>query len=218
VAAVAEGFACVSPSGEFALRLPVLGEGTRMNDAKCDALGRFWAGSNAMDFEPGRGLLHVLIPDWSTRVLLDGLTLPNGMGWSADGRTFYLVDTMEGALDAFDHDPDGPTLTNRRRLLSILASDGLPDGLTVDASGCLWIALWGGAQVIRVSPDGDILDRLEMPVRQPSSCAFGGSSFDTLFVTSAGDGLDGGDDALDGSVFRVTELCATGVPSTRFAG
>lgn len=217
-AATAEGFASVDADGAATVRRAVLPDGERMNDAKCDARGRLWAGSTALDFRHGRGALHVLLPDWTSRVVLDGLALPNGLGWSPDGRTFYLADTIAGEVYAFDTDPGDTVLRRRRTLVRIPERAGLPDGLTVDAAGCLWIAVWGGDRVVRVSPEGDLLAEVPMPVHQPSSCAFGGPGLDVLYVTSAREGLELADDDVAGSVFAVGRTGAVGLPSSAFAG
>ncbi|GAA5187626.1 SMP-30/gluconolactonase/LRE family protein [Rugosimonospora acidiphila] len=218
VAATSAGFAAVDAGGAMTVRRAILPDGQRMNDAKCDRHGRLWAGSTTMDFQPGEGALHVLMPDWTTRVLLNGLTLPNGLDWSPDGRTFYLADTMVGEISAFDTEPGDTTIRRRRTLFRIPSERGMPDGLSVDATGCLWVAMWGGDRVIRLSPDGDLLGEVPMPVHQPSSCAFGGPRLDVLYVTSARDGLDlpAGDPA--GSVFAIDRPGAVGLPSTPFAG
>jgi sugar lactone lactonase YvrE len=217
VAAMEDGFAEVDVDGTMRVRAHVLRDGVRMNDAKCDPTGRLWAGSTRIDFTPGEGALHVLEPDWTTRVVLHGLTLPNGLGWSPDGRTFYLVDSMEGVLWAFDTELASGTLGARRELVRFKESDGLPDGLCVDAAGCLWLAMWGGGRVLRIAPDGAVLEALDMPVVQPSSCAFGGAGLDVLFVTSAAEGLSTMD-SLDGSLFAVAGLGHNGVPAVRFGG
>jgi sugar lactone lactonase YvrE len=216
VVACQEGFGFVADEGRFEVRRPVLRDGERMNDAKCDAAGRFWAGSTAMDFDAGRGALHVLRPDWSTDILLDGLTLPNGMGWSPDSRTFYLTDTVAHAIYAFDFDLARAALSARRTLIEFAEPDGMPDGLCVDSDGWLWVAMWGGGRVLRVSPAGEIRTEIALPVRQPSSCAFAGAELDLLCVTSASDGLDLDDNALDGSVFRVSGTGSAGLPQAGF--
>lgn len=218
VAATAEGFGTVDGHGELDPRLAILPEDSRMNDAKCDRLGRLWAGSTQMEFAPGRGTLHVLLPDWTTHVVWDGLTLPNGLGWSPDGGTFYLVDTIEGEISAFDTDPVTTRLTGRRLLHRFAAGGGMPDGLTMDTAGCLWIALWGGGRVVRISPGGDLLTEVALPVAQPSSCAFGGKALDTLYVTTAREGLDLDEGDPDGSVFCVEGLGVVGSPGETFAG
>ncbi|MEU7866414.1 SMP-30/gluconolactonase/LRE family protein [Dactylosporangium sp. NPDC049140] len=216
VAAVAEGFASVEAG--MTVRCAILPERERMNDAKCDRHGRLWAGSTTMDFQPGRGALHVLMPDWTTRVVLEGLTLPNGFDWSPDGRTFYLADTMAGEISAFDADLERATIGRRRTFARFPQDTGMPDGLTVDATGCLWVAMWGGDRVVRLSPDADLLGELPMPVHQPSSCAFGGPALDVLYITSAREGLDLADDDPAGSVFAVNGLGVAGTPAAMFAG
>ncbi|GAA3689068.1 SMP-30/gluconolactonase/LRE family protein [Nonomuraea antimicrobica] len=218
VAATAEGFASVEADGSMTVRRAILPDGERMNDAKCDSQGRLWAGSTAMDFEPGKGALHVLMPDWTSRVVLDDLALPNGLDWSPDGHTFYLADSIAGEISAFDTEPGSTRIGRRRTLFRIPAHSGLPDGLTVDAAGCLWVAIWGGDRLARISPDGDLLGEYPMPVHQPSSCAFGGPRLDVLYVTSAREGLDLADGDPAGSVFALAGTGAVGRPSTAFAG
>jgi sugar lactone lactonase YvrE len=192
-----------------------------MNDAKCDPHGRLWAGSTQMEFAGGQGALHMLDADWRHKIVLHGLTLPNGLGWSPDGRTFYLIDSIARELNAFDVTPGGCALSGRRVLTTFGEDAGLPDGMTVDSTGCLWIAMWGGGRIVRVSPEGSVIDVVPVPVAQPSSCAFGGPGLDVLYVTSAREGLDLPPlpaTAVDGSVLAVRGLGVTGLPGTRFGG
>ncbi len=225
IAATREGFADVTADGAWATRLHILDDGTRMNDAKCDPGGRLWAGSTQMDFAAGQGALHMLDTEGRTETVLDGLTLPNGLGWSPDERTFYLVDTVARELNAFDTDTGdtdtgGIRLSSRRVLKTFGEGTGLPDGLTVDSDGCLWVAMWGGARIVRVSPEGSVIGEVPVPVAQPSSCVFGGPRLDVLYVTTAREGLDAAlpDTAVDGSVLAVSGLGVTGLPSVRFGG
>lgn len=220
VAATREGFAVISPDGQLESKLNVLQSGHRMNDAKCDSRGRFWAGSTDMSFASGEGAVHVLAPDWTVRTPLEGLTLPNGLGWSTDDRTFYLADTMENVLWAFDYDPDTAALGRRRALRTFHDSEGMPDGLCVDAADRVWLAMWGGSRVLALAPNGSVLTELAVPVRQPTSCAFAGRELDILCVTSAREGLGLADDdpAPDGSVLSVTGTGARGMASVPFAG
>jgi sugar lactone lactonase YvrE len=160
----------------------------------------------------------VLSADWSREQVLDGLTLPNGLAWSPDGRVFYLVDTIAGEVNAFDVVPGTPAPANRRLLARFPQRTGMPDGMTIDAQGCLWIAMWGGDRLVRLSPEGSVLLEVEMPVRQPSSCAFGGPDLDVLYVTSARDGLDLPERDPAGSVFAVRGLGVRGLPAARFRG
>jgi sugar lactone lactonase YvrE len=218
VVACAEGFGAVSADGTFEIRLASLGADSRMNDAKCDLAGRLWAGSTEIGFTRGGGALHRLRPDWTSEVVVDGLTLPNGIGWSPDSSVMYLADSMERTVEAFDFDPSDGKLSGRRMLASFTEQDGMPDGLCVDTSGALWVAMWGGAKVLRVSPRGQVTAAVAMPVRQPSSCAFTGAGLDVLCVTSASEGLDlpEGGAALDGSIFALTGTGARGTVPARF--
>ncbi len=172
----------------------------RMNDGKCDTRGRFWAGTQSLDHSPTRGALYCLELDGSVTVVLAGVSISNGIGWSPDDRSMYYVDTMTGGVDQFDFEPDTGSVGNRRRLIDIPDRDGLPDGLTVDEEGCIWLALWGGGEVRRFDASGRHLRTVPMPVRYPTSCAFGGASLDVLFVTSARRAP--GED-LGGSLFAV---------------
>ncbi|MFB6782379.1 SMP-30/gluconolactonase/LRE family protein [Streptomyces sp. NPDC056352] len=218
VAATTEGFTDVRADGTWTTRLAVLPPGRRMNDAKCDSQGRLWAGSCAMDFATGRGALHVLAPDWATQPVLDGLTQPNGLGWSPDGRTFYLIDTVAHEVNAFDVLPDRLAPTRRRTLARFPEAAGVPDGMTVDSDGCLWIAMWRGGRLFRLSPDGGVLAEVPLPVDQPTSCTFGGPDLDVLYVTTAREGLGPGPAGPAGSVLAVRGLGVRGMPAHRFGG
>jgi sugar lactone lactonase YvrE len=211
--ASAAGFGSIDDSSEpwrYELRAPFSRPDYRMNDGKCDSAGRFWAGGTAVDFTPGAGALHVVGDDWQVRTELTGLTLPNGMDWSPDNTEFYLADTMQHQVFAFEFDLGSGKLGRRRVLIDFGADGGMPDGLTVDAGGSLWIAMWGQGRVLQVRPDGEVMAAVEVPVRQPSSCVFGGADYRTLFVTTAREGLavDGG--AVDGSVLAVSSLDVCG--------
>lgn len=215
-AAVSDGFGFVD-GGELTIADPVLPEPhRRMNDAKCDSRGRLWAGSNHMEFVPGVGELHRWDGASPSVSLAQGFTLPNGLGWSPDDRTMYLVDSMAGLLSSASFDADEGEIGQFTVLCEL--TDGLPDGLAVDAEGGIWVAMWSGWQVRRLSPSGELLAIVPMPVSQPSSCAFGADG--TLYITSARSGLDAEQLASQphaGSVFALpTDL--TGVPVAPFAG
>lgn len=219
VAAVADGFAALGANGTLRLCACELPEPERrMNDAKCDSQGRLWAGSTTMAFAPGGGALHRWDGGNRTRVLLSGLTLPNGLGWNPAGDTFYLVDSMARRLYSFSFEAGDGSLGQRSLLIQFGASDGLPDGLCVDADGCLWIAFFGGGQVRRYDPAGHQLAVAPMPVSQPSSCAFGPGG--VLYITSARSGLTAGQLAAEphaGSVFAL-DANIDGAPVGTFAG
>lgn len=216
--AAAEGFA-VAVSDGFGLLVggvltvtdPVLDDpGLRMNDGKCDAAGRFWAGSTAHDFREGAGRLHVWSNNGPSTVAFDGLTLPNGLGWTVDGRTMYLDDSMTGLMLQAPFDVDAG-ITGPFTVAFDIAG-GLPDGLAVDVDGCIWVAVWDGSEVRRYRPDGSLDAVVVMPVSRPSSCAFGSDG--TLYITSASAGVDR--EPLAGSVFAI-ETTTRGVPITGFA-
>ncbi|XVS65643.1 SMP-30/gluconolactonase/LRE family protein [Actinosynnema sp. CA-299493] len=190
-------------------------DGVRGNDAAVDPSGRLWAGTMRYDEEPG-GWLARVEPSGDAKVVLGEVGVSNGIGWSPDGTLMYYVDSAERRIDVLDYDHETGEATDRRPLAEV--PRGLPDGLTVDASGAIWVALWGGAALHRYTPDG-VLDReVELPVGQPTACAFGGADFTDLYVTTARVGLNG--DALSelaGSVLVLPGI-GEGLPSTAFAG
>ena len=161
--------------------------GTRMNDGACDRAGRFFGGTMAFDERPGAGTLHRLDLDGTVRTVLDGLTVSNGLGWSPDDRTMYLSDSGATSVWAFDYDLDTGTPSNRRVLLDFTDDpDGVADGLTVDDEGCLWTALWGGGQVRRYSPAGELLTVVDVDAQNTTSCAFSG---DLLVISTSVQGM-----------------------------
>ena len=160
----------------------------RFNDGKVDREGRFWAGSMDDTQRQASGALYRIDPDRSITRIDDDYRICNGPAFSPDGRTMYHNDTARNVTYAFDLAEDG-TASNRRVFLKHDPARGHPDGMTVDAEGCLWIAFWGGWSVRRFSPAGECLQRIELPVEQPSSCAFGGPALDRLYVTSARESL-----------------------------
>ena len=220
VLAIENGFATLSDDGELTQLVDLgLGPAHRANDGKCDRFGRFWAGTNAYDFSAGEFTLWRLDPDGSVHAAVTGLTLSNGLDWSPDDSTMYLIDTMAGTLLAYDFDGDAGTLSGGRTLVSFPEGD-LPDGMTVDAEGYLWVAMYSGGEVRRFRPDGEIDARIPVPVANPSSCAFGGPDLRDLYVTT-GHQLDDpsvlGPSSHLGSLFRCRPGVA-GLPAGRYAG
>jgi sugar lactone lactonase YvrE len=214
-AAVEDGFGFIDARGHLDLVDRAIPEPhLRMNDAACDARGRLWAGSLTRAFEAGAGRLHCWEAGQPSRVVLGGLTLPNGMGWNADGAQMYLADTKQAAVFGFEFDLDDAHLGERRVLIEVPAAQGMPDGLCVDADGCLWVAHWGGWRVCRYDPAGRLLRTVDFPVAQPSSCAFGPDT--TMYVTTAWEGLPPGhDQPLAGSVFAF-DAHVRGAPAGTF--
>jgi sugar lactone lactonase YvrE len=202
-------YTCLDDGGRHTLLHSVSSDG-RFNDGKADPWGRFWAGTYV---DGPHGALYRLDPDHSLHTIVTGVTCSNGMGWSPDGAIMYYIDTPTGGVDAFDHDPSSGAVTNRRRLIDI--DRGWPDGMTVDADGCLWVALWGGWGVQRHAPDGRLLATVDVPAKQVTSCAFGG---DTLYITTARVGLsDFGDQPEAGALFACDPGVA-GLPAGEWAG
>ncbi|GAB2845232.1 SMP-30/gluconolactonase/LRE family protein [Microbacterium insulae] len=213
--AISEGFG-FAVDGELVIADPAIPDpALRMNDAKCDPLGRMWAGSNELAFAEGRGALHRWDGRGPSTVIRGGLTLPNGLGWTADGRTMYLVDSMAHVVLRAPFDPDGGEVGEFEPFVRI--DEGLPDGLAVDQDGGIWVAVWGASSVHRYDATGRLLRSIHLPVSQPTSCAFAADG--TLFVTSGREGLSAErlrDEPLAGSVFAVS-TDTRGVPVTPFA-
>ena len=161
----------------------------RFNDGKVDGSGRFWAGTMDEAEKQASGTLYRIDPDLSWTAIDSGYRVTNGPAFSPDGRLMYHNDSARQLTYVFDMDDNGDA-ANRRVFLRFGEGDGYPDGMTVDAEGCLWVAFWDGGCVRRFSPEGEWLQAVEMPVARPTSCAFGGSALDRLYVTSASIGLD----------------------------
>jgi sugar lactone lactonase YvrE len=212
------GFVHLAPDGRHRTITEVSGPGTRMNDGAADPQGRFWAGSLADDHHAGGGAFYCLDLTGHAEQVLDGLTIPNGVGWSPDGRTMYLVDSGPRVVHAFAFDADRGTIADERVLLTVPEDVGAPDGLTVDAAGDLWIAIFGAGQVRRYAPDGELRETLDVPAAQTTCCAFAGAGLHTLYVTTATEDWTDEQRAADpaaGLVYRL-ETGATGVAAASF--
>jgi sugar lactone lactonase YvrE len=160
----------------------------RFNDGYVDPRGRFWAGTLSLARQQGQAALYRLDGTELTRVV-ENVTTSNGIDWSDDGRLMYYVDTGSRRVDVFDVAPETGTIDNRRPLITFPEADGKPDGLILDAEGFLWVALWQGSAVRRYSPDGRLVQQIDLPVSCPTKCAFGGERLDELYITSARAGL-----------------------------
>jgi len=181
-----DGFLAISDD----LALDVIGEPepdlpqNRFNNGKVDRQGRFWAGTMDRTERDASGSLYRLDPDLNFQRIDSGYNVTNGPAFSLDGRTMYHTDSARQIVYAFDLAADG-SASNRRVHLQFGDGDGYPDGMTVDAEDCLWIAFWDGWCVRRFSPAGERLQELLVPAQRPTSCAFGGPNRDRLFITSA---------------------------------
>ena len=221
VMAATDGFRALEPDGSQTMLAEVQADdpSMRMNDGKCDRHGRFWAGTMAYDeaAPAGLGKLYRLDPDLSVRAMVDGVSISNGIDWSPDDRLMYYIDSPTRRVDVFDFDLDDGAITNRRTLIEVDASVGFPDGMTVDANGDLWVAVWGGSRVVHFAPDGSERGMVRFPVSQTSSCAFGGSDRRDLYVTSAARGISEDSEPEAGSLFRARPGAVGQAPNS-FAG
>jgi sugar lactone lactonase YvrE len=215
VVAARDGFMALDlPSGELSMLAPVEQDRpeTRMNDGACDRAGRFYAGTMADDERPGAGALYRLDPDLSVTMLATGVGISNGIGWSPDERLMYYADSLAYQVDVFDYDPATGAIDGRRRFAAVGGGDVMPDGLTVDADGGVWVAVWGGGMVLHHDPDGQAREALRLPAERVTSCVFGGPALDRLYITTAA-----GPGQHAGSMF-VWEPGVTGQPSYPFRG
>jgi sugar lactone lactonase YvrE len=194
--------------------------GLRLNEGKCDPQGRFWVGSMNYDQTEGVGSLYRVTPEGHVGLMVERVTISNGLAWTSDGRTMYYIDTPTRGVDAFDFDPASGEISGRRRVVSIREGAGNPDGMTIDAEEHLLVALWGGGAIHRYAPDGQLVDEIPVPASQVSSCEFGGTDLRDLYITSARDGLSEeqlGTEPDAGSLFRV-RMDVPGRPAARFRG
>ncbi|KMS73513.1 calcium-binding protein [Streptomyces viridochromogenes] len=188
--------------------------GRRANDAAVAPDGSLWAGTMRYDEAQGGGTLSRITGDGAVEVILDDVTVSNGTGWSPDGRLMYYIDSPTRRVDVFDF-VDGRAV-NRRPLAEIEDGAGFPDGLTVDAEGCVWVALWEGAAVRRYTPAGELDRVVPLPVPRVTACAFAGPDLTDLYITTARVGL-ASPPPLAGSVF-VVPGAGKGMAQPAFAG
>ncbi|MFF8616154.1 SMP-30/gluconolactonase/LRE family protein [Streptomyces sp. NPDC015350] len=209
-----DGIGLYDPDGAFRWLVHDPVPGRRGNDAAVAPDGSLWAGTMRYDgAEDGGGLARVAA-DGAVTPVPTPVSCGNGVGWSPDGRSMYFVDTPTRRIDVFDF--DGEHAVNRRPFATVEEGAGFPDGLTVDAEGAVWVALWDGAAVRRHTPDG-ALDRIvELPVRRPTACAFGGAELRDLYISTARTGLVA-PHPLSGSLLVLPDA-GRGMPGTAFAG
>ncbi|MFI2779705.1 SMP-30/gluconolactonase/LRE family protein [Streptomyces sp. ALB3] len=188
--------------------------GRRGNDAAVAPDGALWAGTMRYDEAEAGGSLSRIAPDGTVSRVGDAVTVSNGTGWSPDGRLMYYTDTPTRRIDVFD--VEGERVLNRRPFATVERGSGWPDGLTVDADGCVWTALWDGGAIRRHTPDGRLDRIVELPVRRPTACAFGGPDLRDLYVSTARTGLDA-PHPLSGSLLVLPGV-GQGLPGTPFAG
>jgi sugar lactone lactonase YvrE len=228
--AVRDGIYTLDPAtGETALYLHHEPDrpDNRTNEAKVDPLGRFWIGTMQNNLNPdgsGKemtgsfGALYCLRPDRRITREVDGIGLSNTLAWSPNGRTMLFADTMTNIIQRYDVDDDGHVSNPR-----VFSDEKLPghcDGSAIDAQGFLWNARFAAGRLIRFAPDGKVDSTIELPVTNPTSCAFGGPDLKTLYVTSARHGLSQEQlqaNPHEGALLAV-HANVEGTPSYRFAG
>ncbi len=189
----------------------------RFNDGKCDRSGRWWVGSMDDNIKNASGSLYRVSPSLKVERVLSGFVVTNGIGWSPDNKTMYFTDSENRTILAFDFDISTGHVDNRRTFVQLADGAGLPDGLTVDAEGGVWSAHWDGWKISRYDPDGSVERVIEMPVPRPTSCIFGGTGLDLLYVSSASGGADC-EAPLSGGLFEIRGTGITGLDEPRFGG
>jgi len=186
------------------------------NDGKCDPKGRFWAGTMSLVGEKGTGGLYCLDTNGCIQKKYSSITCSNGMAWSHDYKTMYYIDTETQCIWTFDYDLESGHIDNQKDLLKVPEKLGYPDGMTIDAKGHLWVAMWNGSQVCEIHPQsGKILSSVEVNAPLVTSCAFGGDNLDELYITTARTTLS--TETLQkfpksGGLFKI-KLGVTGVPA-----
>ncbi|GAA2096745.1 SMP-30/gluconolactonase/LRE family protein [Streptomyces albiaxialis] len=209
-----DGVGLYGPDGAFSWLAHDPVPGRRGNDAAVAPDGTLWAGTMYYDEKPGGAALTRFAPDGTATEVFGGVTVSNGTGWSPDGTLLYFVDTPTRRIDVCRVEDGLPV--DRRPLAEIEEGAGYPDGLTVDADGCVWVALWDGAAVRRYTPRGELDRTLPLPVRRPTACAFGGPDLRDLYITSARTGLTR-PHPLSGSLLVIPDA-GEGARGAAFAG
>ena len=190
----------------------------RFNDGKVDPQGRLWAGTLALDFRPGQSFLYRLGVEGGVTLVRRGISISNGLAWTPDGRTLYYVDSPTRVVQRFDFDPVAGTVGEPTVAFALGAGEGFPDGCSMDAEGCLWLAHWGASKLTRWDPRaGRCLLTVPLPVRNVTSCAFGGPKLDRLFITTAKDDENPAPEPEAGFVFCV-DPGVPGLPVAEYAG
>jgi L-arabinonolactonase len=196
-----------------------LNDMVQLADGKVDRRGRFIVGSSDRGMEQARGKLYVLDGGPILREIDNDIIIANGPCWSPDDATLYHSDSIRNTIYAYDYDIDTGTAANRRPWASTADLGGIPDGATIDADGCMWMAICEGQKVVQFRPDGALERVIDMPVKCPASVMFGGAALDQLYVTSLSPAFLGREEApLDGCTFVIEDLGAIGLPEPRYAG
>lgn len=165
-------------------------ENMRCNDGKCDTSGRLWFGTMDINTITGAGALYVFDQQQGLQKKLGKLDISNGMAWSLNNERFYHIDSTSRNVKSYFFDPIRGDIKFEKIIVEIPENQGLPDGMTIDHEGKLWIAQWGGFGIGRWDPEnGQLLSRIDLPVPNVTSCAFGGEDLEYLFITTASQSL-----------------------------
>lgn len=179
----------------------------RLNDGKCDPSGRLWVGSMNWQQEKGKAKLFSIQKDSSVTTKIDSITISNGIVWTKDKKTMYYIDTPTSQIKAYDFDNKTGNISNERVAVEIPEVLGYPDGMTIDQDDMLWVGMWNGNAVIRFNPKtGKVLQKIEVPAHNITSCAFGGENLETLYITTASIDMTSEEIKqypLAGSVFKI---------------
>jgi len=205
-------------TGEVSPIIPVEADilDNRFNDGKCDPQGRFWFGSMC----PGKnqGSLYRYDSDDSLHRMETGLTITNGLGWSPDEKIFYLTDSAQQKIYAYNFDLVTGNINKKRIFVDLVGESFYPDGLTVDSQGNIWSAMWDGWCIIRFNPNGEEILRIPLPIQRPTSCTFGGDNLQTIYITTASVGLS--EEEIEKSFYSgdlfALQTDITGLPSDHF--
>ncbi|KAK7089812.1 regucalcin-like [Littorina saxatilis] len=206
--------------------------GNRFNDGKCDAKGRLWAGTmgpelHGKGFEPEAGSLYCLDVDRSIEKKVSKVHISNGLAWTDDNKTFYYIDSVPRKVYAYDFDLETGAISKKRTAVDFAPyskeTHGLPDGMTIDTDGKLWVACYGAAAVFKVDPEtGKILQKIDIPAKETTSVCWGGKNLDELYVTCALVNLSPEEFKtkypLAGSIFKVTGTGSKGHPANMYKG
>jgi sugar lactone lactonase YvrE len=197
-------------------RLNDMPEDNRFNDGKVDPRGRFLIGTMNTKGKKGTAALYSLQDDRSLKKLKENLSVSNGLAWSASGTTMYLIDTPEKHVLSYDYDLETGDISGEHVVLDLSDVEGMPDGMTIDTEGRLWIGFWGGWAVRCYEPKRqECLAVVPLPCANVTSCCFGGPQRNRLFITTAAQGLnekEKKEQVLAGNLF-VCDPQATGQPA-----
>jgi len=224
VVTTSNGIALWQPGTETLTKIATVelgGVNMRLNESGVDAEGRIWFGCMEIDAADRQALgakLFHMSPEGVVTVKDTGIGLANGIGWSSDQQTMYLVDSYQGIILAYTTSKSDASLSQRRTLIQVTEPGAAPDGLRVDADGNLWVALYNGAKVVQYSPQGQLLAEIAVPVAKPTCCVFAGTTFSDLYISTTQEGYPQSEltpESQMGDLF-VTTVAAHGLPMNRF--